>query len=90
MSSSTKRSTTPVAADKDETGIECSPGACASMCGACLMFLMSLACIAALGVIAGGSFWTAQSMYRLTDDMHHVRVHMCSENNYMNLPDCGH
>lgn len=47
------------------------------MCGACLMFLMSLASIAALGVIAGGSFWTAQSMYRVTDNQHSVNVKLC-------------
>jgi hypothetical protein len=41
------------------------------------MFLMSLASIAALGVIAGGSFWTAQSMYRVTDNQHHINVKMC-------------
>lgn len=78
MSSSTKRTMTPVTANNDETGIECSPGACASVCGSCLMFLMSLASIAALGVIAGGSFWTAQSMYRVTDNSHHVNVKLCS------------
>lgn len=49
------------------------------MCGACLMFLMALSAIAALGVIAGGSFWTAQSMYRVTDNSHHIRVAICGQ-----------
>lgn len=31
------------------------------------MFLISLVAVASLGVIAGGAFWTAQAMYRITD-----------------------
>ena len=42
------------------------------------MFLLSLTAISALGVIAGGSFWTAQSMYRVTDNQHKVMVRFCS------------
>ena len=42
------------------------------------MFLLSLTAISALGVIAGGSFWTAQSMYRVTDNKHRVMVRFCS------------
>lgn len=30
------------------------------------MFLISLTAISALGVIAGGAFWTAQAMYTVT------------------------
>ena len=30
------------------------------------MFLISLTAISALGVIAGGAFWTAQAMYNVT------------------------
>jgi hypothetical protein len=41
------------------------------------MFLMSLVAIASLGVIAGGSFWTAQSMYRVTSNDNNVRVILC-------------
>ncbi len=41
------------------------------------MFLISLSAISALGVIAGGSFWTAQSMYRITDNAHRVNVRFC-------------
>lgn len=41
------------------------------------MFLISLTTISALGVIAGGSFWTAQSMYRITDNSNRVMTRMC-------------
>jgi hypothetical protein len=43
------------------------------------MFLMALSAIAALGVIAGGSFWTAQSMFRITDNSHRIRVAICGQ-----------
>lgn len=42
------------------------------------MFCISLAAIAALGVIAGGAFWTAQSVYRVTDNQNAVDVRFCS------------
>ena len=54
------------------------------------MFLVSLAAVTSLGVIAGGSFWTAQSMYRITDNQHKVRTHLCSNTvgNSMGLDAC--
>lgn len=67
----------PAPYSTEEAGIECSPGACAKACGGCLMFLISLSAISALGVIAGGSFWTAQSMYRVTDGGNKVNVRWC-------------
>ena len=70
--------TVPVTYANEEAGIECSPGACAKACGGCLMFLISLTAISALGVIAGGSFWTAQSMYKLTDGTSYANVHLCT------------
>lgn len=76
MSSATKKRTT-VAYEQDDAGIECSPSGCAEMCGSCLMFIMTLAAIASLGIIAGGSFWTAQSMYRVTSNANTVRVVLC-------------
>lgn len=74
------KSTPPVTAyTVEETGIECSPNACAKACGGCLMFLMSLAAISALGVIAGAAFWSAQAMDKVTDGgKHFVDVKMCS------------
>lgn len=70
--------TAPVTYANEEAGIECSPGACAKACGGCLMFLISLAAISALGVIAGGSFWTAQSMFKLTDGISFAKVNLCT------------
>lgn len=42
------------------------------------MFLISLTAISALGVIAGGSFWTAQSMYKLTDHKNYMTAKFCA------------
>ncbi len=42
------------------------------------MFLISLTAISALGVIAGGAFWSAQSMYRVTQGgTHAVEAKLC-------------
>ena len=76
--SSTRVKTNKPPAYTEEAGIECSPGSCARACGACLALLLSLVAIAALGVIAGGTFWTAQSMYRVTDNHHTMKVKFCS------------
>lgn len=62
----------------NETGIECSPRATTHICGAFLALLLSLVAIASLGVIAGGAFWTAQSMYRITDKHHTMKVKFCT------------
>ena len=86
---STKPGNRTVAYTQDESGIECSPGACAQACGACLMFLMSLVAIASLGVIAGGSFWTAQSMYRVTSNSHRVNAILCSSPGTSFTPPSG-
>ena len=67
----------PVTYVQEEAGIECSPGACAKACGGCLMFMISLTAISALGVIAGGTFWTAQSMYRMTDSKNRIMARFC-------------
>lgn len=68
MSSSVRKQAPPPQAQAytEESGIECSPTACAKACGGCIMFLISLTAISALGVIAGGAFWTAQAMYNVT------------------------
>lgn len=50
------------------------------------MFLMSLASIVALGVIAGGSFWIAESMYHLTDNTHRVSVILATPTTPVALP----
>lgn len=57
------------------------------MCAGCLMFLFSLFAISALGVIAGGAFWTAQAVYRITDAKNSfVDVKMCCDQTYNNCP----
>lgn len=70
MSSTSRSRPAPAPAPQptysEESGIECSPTACAKACGGCIMFLISLTAISALGVIAGGAFWTAQAMYTVT------------------------
>lgn len=62
----------------DEVGIECSPRTCAESCGSCIMFLLSLGAVSALGVIAGGAFWTAKSMYRITDGDSDINARLCT------------
>ena len=51
--------------------IEIRLSTCLQTCSACLMLIVSMISIASLGVIAGGAWWTAQSLSRLTegDDM---------------------
>ena len=60
-----------------ENGIECTPTGCAQMCATCLMFLLSLTTISALGVIAGGAFWSAQALNRMTDGENRIQVSLC-------------
>ena len=60
-----------------DDSMECTPSACAKICGASIMFVLSLGAVSALGVIAGGSFWTAQSIYRITDNAHYANVALC-------------
>ena len=72
----------PTAAQKrapppNQSGVECTPNGCAQLCATCLMFLLSLTTITALGVIAGGAFWSAKAMYRITDGRSAVKVVLC-------------
>lgn len=41
------------------------------------MFLLSLTTISALGVIAGGAFWSAQALNRMTDGENRIQVSLC-------------
>lgn len=68
MSSSIRKSQPPppMSSYTDESPIECSPTVCAKTCGGCIMFLISLTAISALGVIAGGSLMTAHALYGAT------------------------
>lgn len=72
MPTATKRAPPP-----PDSSIECTPSGCAQMCASCLMFLLSLTTISALGVIAGGAFWSAKAMYRITDGSSAVKVVLC-------------
>ena len=47
---------------QDEAGIECTPAGLAKSIAGCFMFLVSLLAVAALCVIAAGTFWIAQSL----------------------------
>lgn len=81
--SQTKRPPPPT-----DNGVECTPNGCAQMCATCLMFLLSLTTISALGVIAGGAFWSAKAMYRITDGHSAVKVVLCgvtTESNATNV-----
>ena len=58
-----------------DKGVECTPQRCINTCGACIMFMMSVATVTALGVIAGGAWWTAQGFAKLTDPDHFVTLY---------------
>ena len=51
-----------------EEGIECTPDSLFAGLAGCFGFLLSLVVVTSLGVIAGGVFWTAQNMDRITAD----------------------
>ena len=63
--------------------IDCTPGARANTCAACLMLLMSLLTVASLGVIAAGAFWTARATYRLTNGTYSVAYFTCIDDAYL-------
>lgn len=79
MPTATKRAPPP-----PDSSIECTPAGCAQMCASCLMFLLSLTTISALGVIAGGAFWSAKAMYRITDGSSVVKVVLCGVSTHGN------
>lgn len=84
MPPSTSSKRAPPTADG---GIECTPTGCAQLCASCLMFLLSLTTISALGVIAGGAFWSAKAMYRITDGHSSVKVVLCGAETLANVSD---
>ena len=61
----------------EETGIQCGADIFARYFTSFIMFLISFAAIASMGVIAGGSFWAAQSIARLTDGVHRIALIRC-------------
>lgn len=61
-----------------EEGIECTPDSLFSGLAGCFGFLLSLVIVTSLGVIAGGVFWTAQNMDRLTDPSHTIKLNVAA------------
>lgn len=61
----------------EETGIQCGPDIVAQYFTSFIMFMISFSAIASMGVIAGGSFWAAQSMARVTDGAHRIQLVRC-------------
>ncbi len=55
-----------------EEGIECTPDSLFNGLAGCFGFLLSLTVVTSLGVIAGGVFWTAQNMDRITNSANYV------------------
>ena len=62
--SSRKPAPPPPAYDE---GIECTPEGLSRGLAGCFGFLLTLVMVTSLGVVAGGIFWTAQNMDRITN-----------------------
>ncbi len=71
------RTTTVATVDPVEEGIECTPEGLVKGLAGCFGFLLSLIMCVALGITAGGIFWTAQSVERLTSNEHFINVRLC-------------
>lgn len=61
----------------ESTDIECNHNSLVNMCGSVLAFLMSLIAVTSMCIIAGGSFWAARSMARLTDGVNRLQLVEC-------------
>lgn len=57
-----------------DDGLDCTPDSLFKSLAGCFGFLLTLIIVASLGVIAGGVFWTAQNMDRITDPNHAVQM----------------
>jgi hypothetical protein len=55
-----------------DEGIECTPDSLYRGIAGCFGFLLTCLVTASFGIIAGGVFWTAQNMDRITDKGHFV------------------
>ncbi len=69
--SSSSRAPKPATVGVYEEGIECTPDSLFSGLAGCFGFLLTLIVVASLGVVAGGVFWTAQNMDRITEKNDH-------------------
>ena len=57
-----------------EDGIECTPDSMFKGLAGCCGFILSLVVVVSLGITAGGVFWSAQSISKLTDGTHRILV----------------
>jgi hypothetical protein len=62
-----------------EDGLECTPDTLFKGLAGCFGFLLTCVIVASLGVIAGGVFWTAQNMDRITDAGHFVTLNLVGQ-----------
>jgi hypothetical protein len=62
-----------------EDGLECTPDSLFKGLAGCFGFLLTCVIVASLGVIAGGVFWTAQNMDRITDVGHAVTLNLIGQ-----------
>lgn len=72
MPASTTKSSQSVSVYED--GLECTPESLFKGLAGCFGFLLTLIVVVSLGVIAGGVFWTAQNMDRITSNDHTVSL----------------
>ena len=63
--------TTTRSVDKD---LECTPETLFKGLAGCFGFLLTCIVVASLGIIAGGIFWTAQNMDRITSSDHYIQL----------------
>lgn len=63
--------------DEEDNRIECTPDAIVASCGGCAVCFISFTAVAAMCVIAGGSFWAAQALEKLTDGTTHIQLVRC-------------
>lgn len=60
-----------------QDGIICTPMQIVKTCGSCIAYSLTLFVACALTVIAGGSFWIAQSLSRLADGTNRLEMKVC-------------
>lgn len=87
--STVKKMSRKVPVYTEELGIECTPNSFMKSCGACLVCMLSVAVMTSMGLIAGGTFWLAQSIAGVADGS--LRIHMvqCCESDFCNgVPRC--
>ena len=71
-----------------QDGIVCTPMQIVRSCGSCTAYLLTLLVACALTVIAGGSFWMAQSLSRLADGTNRLELKLCCGGSNVSSPFC--